>query len=116
MIEYLTRSYSCGENKLTMTPLEYSLSLDAMECHSCIKDHIDNLKKGVVGKDGLANSTAILQKRQIVHSYESKNITPPADTALPNGATRISKIPEVNSERAAEAKAKLIAYREKGKK
>jgi hypothetical protein len=111
MVEYLTRKYPCGDDKIHMAPLEYATLLDSSVAHECISSALELFKtsKQNIEAASADSDTAkrTLQKRQVDREYEKKGLEPPPEMA-PRPKVEIG---EVTKERAADAKARLIAFR-----
>lgn len=109
MVEYLTRKYSCDDNNVNMTPSEYATSLNSSEAYESISAALELFKtsKKNIDAHNSVSAKQTLQKRQIDHEYENKGMEPPPDMASRSKV----EIGEVTKERAADAKARLIAFR-----
>lgn len=113
MLEYLTRKYHCGDDRVWMTPLEYATSCNATIASESVASAIagfetarSNTEHAAVGtKTNTAKES--LRQRQLDREYEQKGWGP----AAPPEPHEKVVIGEVTKERAQEAKARLIAFR-----
>lgn len=108
--DYLTRDYPCGEDKISMTPLQYSKSLNSSNCEVDIQNLIDSISKT------LDNDQTGFSAKFNLQYWQRNKTTPPSEN-MENIETgkKVAINEKVNHERALEAKAKLIAFRNEGK-